>query len=340
MVRRRSPRVRTQLLHKSREAALNAVQTFNNPLTTFKAETFIVLMIIAWMYLLHAFYRREGVEYRYYSKGPKRRKFDKTKAGAFKYWELERCLNEKACPLDKPTKLNLKFLIGLRHEIEHHQSAGADEQFSGRYLACCLNYERYICSLFGEKYSLDAAVAFTLQFRDFANTTQSKEAPTPLPSNVANYLQEFDAKLSDQDKKSPFFRRRFLFVPVVTSKKAQADEMIEFVPFDSDLGKAINSEHQQILLKEVERAKYLPSEIVRLMNDEGYTRFNMHAHIHFWQQMDGKNSGKGYGVKVGHTWYWYDRWVDQVRNHCAANRNLYTETTKQDTIPHEINTQG
>ena len=47
------------------------------------------------MYLLHAHYRRSGVEYRYFSEGAKRRKFDRTKSGAFKYWELERCLNEK-----------------------------------------------------------------------------------------------------------------------------------------------------------------------------------------------------------------------------------------------------
>ena len=57
MTRRRGPSTKGQLLEKSREAALNAVQTFNNPLTTFKTETFIVLMVIAWMYLLHAYYR-------------------------------------------------------------------------------------------------------------------------------------------------------------------------------------------------------------------------------------------------------------------------------------------
>ena len=176
MARKRRRSVKIQLLQKSREAALNAVQTVNNPLTTFKAETFIVLMNIAWMYLLHAYYRDKGVEYRYYEKRSKRRKFDRTKSGAYKYWELERCLNEKACPLDRPTKLNLKFLIGLRNEIEHHQSAGADVQFSGRYLACCLNYERYICDLFSKQYSLDATVAFTLQFRDFSKFTSPKEA--------------------------------------------------------------------------------------------------------------------------------------------------------------------
>ena len=99
----------------------------------------------------------------------------------------------------------------MRNEIEHHQSAGTDEQFSGRYLACCLNYERYICNLFGEQYSLDTAVALTLQFRDFTNATLPEEATTPLPSNVAKYLHEFDAKLSDEEMKSQYFRRRFIF---------------------------------------------------------------------------------------------------------------------------------
>ena len=77
-----------ELLRNSREAALTAVQTFNNPLTTFKTETFIVLMNIARTYMLHAYYHQLGIEYRYYAKGPKRRKFDRTKSGAFKYWEI------------------------------------------------------------------------------------------------------------------------------------------------------------------------------------------------------------------------------------------------------------
>ena len=323
MVRKRGPSVKAGLLLKSREAALNAVQTFNNPLTTFKTETFIVLMVIAWTYLLHAYYRDQGIEYRYYTQGSKRRRFDRTKSGAFKHWELERCLNDKACPLDQPTKLNLRFLIGLRHEIEHHRSAGADERFSGRYLACCLNYERYICDLFGEQHSLGAAAAFTLQFRDLTSTATSDEAPAPLPSNVAKYLQEFDANLLDEVTNSPYFRCRFLFVPLVTSKKAQADKVIEFVPLNSDLANTINDQYQQVLFKEVEKHKHLPGEIVALMHEEGYAHFNMHQHTQLWKRLDGKNPGKGYGVRVARTWYWYDRWMDEVRKHCADNKELY-----------------
>ena len=324
MARKRTPSVKAELIRKSREAALNAVQSFNNPLTTFKTEAFIVLMVIAWTYLLHAYYRHNGVEYRYYSKGPIRRKFSRTKSGAFKHWELERCLNENTCPLDRPTKQNLRFLIGLRNEIEHHRSAGTDERFSGRYLACCLNYERYICGLFGERYSLGTAAAFTLQFRDLKSATAPTETITPLPSNIAKYVQEFDAELSAEEIASPHFRCRFLFTPLVTSKKAQADAVIEFVSADSDLGVEINEKYQQVVLKEVERPKYLPGRVVALMQEEGFVRFTMHNHTQLWKILNGKNPGKGYGVAIANTWYWYERWVDIVRRHCTEHGNLYS----------------
>ena len=323
MSRQRRPRVKQQLLVKSREAALNAVQTFNNPLTTFKAETFIVLMNIAWTYLLHAYYRSIGLEYRYFTQGPNKRKFHRIKSGAFKYWDLEHCLSVNPCPLDRPTKFNLKFLIGLRNEIEHHQSTGADERFTGHYLACCLNYERYICRLFGERYSLDTAVALTLQFRDFTKPATVEDAVDSLPSNVTKYLQEFDAKHPSDELKSQHFKCRFLFTPLITNKMAQSDTVIEFVRFDSDLGIEINDKYQQIYLKEVEKPKHLPGEVVRIMNEEGFSKFNMHHHTLFWKETDGKNPGKGFGAQVARTWYWYDRWLNVVRDHCEQNKELY-----------------
>lgn len=84
----------------------------------FKSESYIVLANIAWTYLLHAYYRSNKIEYRYFEQHGQRKKFDKTKRGAYKYWELERCLNDDNCPIDNVAKSNLKFLIGLRHEIE------------------------------------------------------------------------------------------------------------------------------------------------------------------------------------------------------------------------------
>ena len=326
MARTRGPSVKGELLFKSQEAALNAVQTFNNPLTKFKTETFIVLMTIAWTYLLHAYYRQKGIEYRYYDKGPHRRKFNKTKSGAFKYWELRRCLNEKACPLDGPTKSNLHFLIGLRDEIEHHRSAGVDEALTGRYVACILNYEREISHLFGPRYSLASNMTYSLQLRDLTSPPPTDGNAKPLPSNIANYIGQFDSEISLEDFQHPHFSYRLMFVPKLTSKPSQADRAIEFIRADSELASLIDKEYW--VQKEVERPKYRPGQIVDMMCEEGYVGFGMHQHTLLWKELDAKNSGKGYGVMIAGTWYWYERWVDKVREHCVADRLAQNTTTK------------
>jgi hypothetical protein len=56
--------VATELVKKAREAMLTAVQIYNNPQIDFKAEVFIVTTAIAWTYLMHAHFRKIGVEYR------------------------------------------------------------------------------------------------------------------------------------------------------------------------------------------------------------------------------------------------------------------------------------
>ena len=108
-----------RLVGQSQDAALTAVQVFNNPLIRFKSENFILLMNVAWTYLLHAFYKRTHVEYRYCRGTGKSRRYDRTADGSFKYWTCA-CLAAPQCPLDNETKKNLAFLIGLRDEITHH----------------------------------------------------------------------------------------------------------------------------------------------------------------------------------------------------------------------------
>ena len=322
MTYKRTWSIANDLLVKSREAAMHAAQAFNNPLTTFRAEAFIVLIVIAWTYLLHAHYRKMDVDYRYYDQRAVRKRYHRTKTGAYKYWELERCLNEDGCPLDPATKSNLRFLIGLRHEIEHHQSTGVDEQLAGRYLACCLNYERTLTEMFGAKYSLGTIMSFALQFRDLRAVASPDEAINPLPSKVAKYVQEFDADLPEEEFQSPHFSYRLLFVRKLTGKRGQADRAIEFIPADSDLAKTIDRDYW--VQKEVERRKYRPSDIVRLMQSEGYPQFKVNDHTTLWQGLDAKNPGKGYGTEVvPGQWFWYDRWVDVVRKHCKDNAANY-----------------
>ena len=64
--------ISSELVKKSREAAIAAVQIFNNPSMLFKSELFIVLMVIAWTYLLHAYYKKKCIDYRYVAKEGRR----------------------------------------------------------------------------------------------------------------------------------------------------------------------------------------------------------------------------------------------------------------------------
>ena len=117
---------RRDLVLKAREAMLSAVQIYNNPLITFKTESFIVLSIIAWTYLMHAHYRGARIDYRYFSKIGKRKKFVRNRDGSVRYWDLRECATQQACPLDKDTKNNLEFLIGLRNQVEHKKAEGLE----------------------------------------------------------------------------------------------------------------------------------------------------------------------------------------------------------------------
>lgn len=140
--------IKNELATKAREAMLSAVQVYNNPNIHFKAETFVVLAIIAWTYLMHAYYKKQNIEYCYFSKTKGgRKKYDKTKHGAKKHWELERCIDCADSPLDVEVAQNLRFLIGLRHEIEHQMTTRIDDTLSAKFQACCVNFNDNIIAV-------------------------------------------------------------------------------------------------------------------------------------------------------------------------------------------------
>lgn len=318
--------IKAELLTKSRESMLAAVQIFNNPNIQFKSESFIVLSNIAWTYLLHAYYRSKNFEYRYYDQRGTRKRYHKTKKGAHKHWELERCLDDRSCPIDKVAKSNLKFLIGLRHEVEHQMTTRIDDYLSARFQACCLNYNEYIKSLFGESLGIDKHLSFSLQFSSIKeeHANQLKEF-SDLPENISSYINGFDSDLPQEEYNDLRYSYRVLYVPKSVNHKGQADKVIEFIPANSPEAEKLNKEY--VLIKEKEKQKYLPSEIVNIIKGLGYTAFNLHNHAFLWQVKKAKAKGKNFGVQVAKTWYWYDTWLNEVKAHCAENAEKYGKNT-------------
>jgi hypothetical protein len=320
-VPRRYYSIALRLVSQSQDAALSGVQVFNNPLIGFKSETFIVLMNIAWTYLLHAHYRRTGVEYRYYTRVGKVRRFDRTEDGSYRYWDLPKCIAARESPLDSATSKNLEFLIGLRDEITHHMSPELDQYVSARYQACCLNYNRYIKDLFGARFGIDRHLSYSLQFQSLSREQVATPTDADLPANVRSFITRFDSDLSPADLDSDRFAYRMLFVPKLVGKPGQADEVIEFLRPESELAQAVNRD--LVALKEVERPKYLPSHIVQIMRGEGFRRFSITRHTELWQSLDAKDPAKGYGIVIEGAWYWYSRWLDLVRAHCEEHADRY-----------------
>ncbi|MDP2919869.1 MAG: DUF3644 domain-containing protein [Dehalococcoidia bacterium] len=314
--------IRRELLIKAKEAALCAIKVFNDPLVTFKSETFIVLMVIAWTYLLHAYYRKQKIDYRYYKQGANRKRYDKTKYGAKKHWELERCLNCDECPVDHITKLNLSFLIQLRHEIEHQMTTELDNYLSGRYQASVLNFNEYLKKLFGEKHGLDHLMTYSIQFVELDIEQVKKRTDTgKTPNRVLKYISEFDKGLTEKEFNDPHFSYRLVFRRKLVNRPGQADKVIEFLGPNDEMSKSVSKEYW--VTKEVERKKFRPKDIVSEMQKLSFVRFRISDHTELWQSNDAKNPAKGNGVEVSGQWYWYEPWLKHVLEKCQQSGVRY-----------------
>jgi hypothetical protein len=311
--------VKNELAVKSREAMLSAVQVYNNPNIQFKAETFIVLAIISWTYLLPSFYKSQGIDYCYYKQNANgRKRYDRTKYGAKKHWELERCLNDDAYPLDITVKENLRFLIGLRHEIEHQMTTKIDNALSARFQACCINYNNAVGLLLGAPFSISKYLSFSLQFTSLSDPQVEQLTDiVGLPSNIATYITTFDSAINDETYNDPKYSYRILFVPKTVNRKGQADKVIEFIPANSPEAEGINKEY--IVIKEKERKKYLPKTIIKLLNDKGFSKLNQYQFTQCWKKTNAKRDNT-YGVLVGgKEWYWYENYIPIVEKYCIDN---------------------
>src|SRR5208337_1314315 len=280
-----------ELLVKAREAMIAAVHIFNSAGLTFRTELFIVTAMIAWTYLLHALFKREGDDYRYTKTEGGQKATVKTTNGADKYLDLSSCIRHARTPLESGVQDNLGFLLELRHEIEHRSTSRIDDAISAKLQACCINFNDTIKRLFGFQYGLERRLPIALQFVTFGIDQRAvlKKA-TALPRHIETMMEHFHDQLSAEQQADPRFAFRVAFVQKTANRPSGADQAIEFVKPGSDESEEIN----RILLKEVDKRKYLPSEVVAAMKKEGWNRFTITEHTNLWKKLDAKNPAKGY----------------------------------------------
>ena len=137
-------------LIRAREAMLLAVQVFNSPTLKFKAEVFAVHANIAWTYLLHEHYERQGIA---------------ILQEDGRSFLLSQMVARDDCPLSQGIRDNLSSLKKIRDAVEHTLFRRADTRFLSIFQACCLNFGKAICDLFGPDMALSNELSFSLHSR-------------------------------------------------------------------------------------------------------------------------------------------------------------------------------
>lgn len=306
-----------ELLLKSREAMIAAVHTFNSAGLTFRAELFIVSAIISWTYLLHAWFKREGVEYRHLTKG----EVQTTKEGADKYLELGALLRHDRSPIGAGAKRNLEILLEIRHEIEHRSTSRIDTALSAKLQACCINFNDAIKELFGGQCGLESRLPIALQFSAFDVAQRMALKKAALPAHIEASIDNFEDGLTDDEYRDPAYRYKVAFVPIVKLRESAADSAFEIVKRGSEMAQNLNS----VYFKEMDRTRYTPTNIVNIMKDLGFTRFTMRNHSNLWNSLDAKNPSQNFGQAGDYagSWVWHENWVERVKAHCEEKGDEY-----------------
>src|SRR5690606_79238 len=181
---------------------------------------------------------------------------------------------------------------------------------SARFQACCLNYNHYIKKLFGDEFGIDKHLSFSLQFSSISDEhAKQLNEFSELPQNIGSFINDFDNSVSDEEFNNPQYSYRVLYVPKTANRKGQADKVIEFIPASSPEAQGLNKEY--VLIKDRERPKFLPNQIIEKIKAQGYKKFGMYQHTQLWKSLNAKVVSKGFGVQVANTWYWYENWLKE-----------------------------
>ncbi|WP_024794186.1 DUF3644 domain-containing protein [Tomitella biformata] len=193
----RPPRWQSTLNASIEEACL-AVRLYNDPAESRAFEGFVIHMHLAWLYLLHAEFLRDGTDYRYWDKQYKNRllKVD----GEAKRWELERSMKERWPDDTDPVRANLCLFIRLRNRLEHrhaHADSALMLTLAGNAHALLINYEGEMTGQFGDEQSLALRLRIPLFVGTFSHQGEQalRRLRKTLPKDLHGFLTEYEAGL-------------------------------------------------------------------------------------------------------------------------------------------------
>jgi hypothetical protein len=246
-----------------------AVQVFNSPTTRFKTEVFTMLANVAWTYLMHEHYERKGV---------------KIVGRDGRSLLLSQIVDRHDCPISKGIKDNLRAMKVLRDDVEHKLLGRADSKWLGLFQACCLNFDRTMCALFGAKLTLSHELAFALQFAklnfDQVTTLNRYEIPGGIDALDARLREGMtDTQIADLD-----FQFRVVYtLDAVTKSRAH----FQFLQPDSAEGKDIRNVLVQHKLAD-HLYPHKPGDVVKKVVEATNAAFTQYNHTQAWRTFEAR----------------------------------------------------
>jgi hypothetical protein len=213
------------MLDGSVHEALLAVDLYNQPRQPRRLEGFFVHMHIAWLYLLHAEFRRDRRDYRYRQPNGRFERID----GEPKTWDLQRSVEER-WPQGGAVRKNLEFTIALRNKIEHRYHEAVAIATAGYAQALLLNFEEELTSAFGSELSLGEQLRFPVFVGEITalGDARIQALRDGLPRTTRDFIARFEADLDSTLINDQRYEFRVNIVPKLSSKTA-ADRALTFV---------------------------------------------------------------------------------------------------------------
>lgn len=296
---------------------LAAVSIYNSPIITFKTEICISLICNAWTYLLQAYCLSNKIEIRIPDSTSKRRRYMRSDDGDYLTIRLIDLATKSVGFLDEPTIKNIELIAKIRNKVQHSADSVIDEAVAPLLQANVIDFREALLSYSDGLLDISERANLALQFEELSVTQIQNLFTTSRKSKwLKTFIADFESNLSPEVLSSSSYTAKISFR--LENKGSGLSVLI------SHIGDDVSSEEPEIVLKETEKKKYRPGEIVQKMKDEGFSRFTMHVHTTLWRELhkSAKKEGAGFGTTVSGTWYWYDKWVDEVvRPYCQKYLN-------------------
>jgi Domain of unknown function (DUF3644) len=268
-------------LQGSKNEACLAVDLYNRSTRERSLEGFVVHMHTAWLYLLHARFQRDDIDFRHWLDGRRLERVD----GEPKTWSLRRCVREEYPDENDPVRRNVEFFIKLRDKIEHRYAEPIAAAVAGKTQAHVLNYEEALVERFGAQESLGDALRFPVFTSSLtpAGVTALKRSHRRLPKRLSNFIREYDASIPEEVQGDWRYDFRVLLLPQ-TGPKSDADAVVRFVREDemTEEQRGARDVVQTIVREKAvpvqNKGKHKPSKVAAMVQEQLGVRFSTHAH--------------------------------------------------------------